>query len=349
MAQAQAGTAQRVDWVDYAKGWCIVLVVMMHSTLGVGIAMGGQEGWLHHFVEWARPFRMPDFFLVAGLFLNRTIDRDWRTYADKKVVHFLYFYVLWLLIQAGVKFQPPAGADTLQIAAAFGRELGWAFVEPFGTLWFIYLLPVFFIVTKLVRHRSVGIVLATAAALQIAGVHTGFTMIDEFTDRYVYFFAGYAFSPFFFRFAAWVRSHPLPSLAAMLVWGSINAAVVIAGYSLLPVVSLALGFAGAMAVMAFAALMARGDYLPPLRYAGANSIIVYLTFFLPMAATRILLVKLGWISDVGTVSALVTAAGVVAPLLFHALIRNTWAKFLYVRPQAFRLTRAPRQRLVPAE
>ena len=25
----------RVDWVDYAKGFCIVMVVMMHSTLGV--------------------------------------------------------------------------------------------------------------------------------------------------------------------------------------------------------------------------------------------------------------------------------------------------------------------------
>ena len=25
----------RVDWVDYAKGFCIIFVVMMHSTLGV--------------------------------------------------------------------------------------------------------------------------------------------------------------------------------------------------------------------------------------------------------------------------------------------------------------------------
>ena len=26
--------AKRVDWVDYAKGICIVMVVMMHSVLG---------------------------------------------------------------------------------------------------------------------------------------------------------------------------------------------------------------------------------------------------------------------------------------------------------------------------
>ena len=36
----------------------IVLVVMMHSTLGVEKA-AGAESWLHPFIDWARPFRMP--------------------------------------------------------------------------------------------------------------------------------------------------------------------------------------------------------------------------------------------------------------------------------------------------
>ena len=65
----------RVPWVDTAKGLCIVLVVMMHATLGVGEAMGG-EGFMHWAVAFARPFRMPDFFLVSGLFLSRVIDRE---------------------------------------------------------------------------------------------------------------------------------------------------------------------------------------------------------------------------------------------------------------------------------
>src|SRR5882672_9967259 len=84
----------RVGWVDYAKGICIVMVVMMHSTLGMELAVN-REGFMHSVVEFARPFRMPDFFLISGLFLGRVIDRDWRDYIDKKVVHFAYFYVLW--------------------------------------------------------------------------------------------------------------------------------------------------------------------------------------------------------------------------------------------------------------
>ena len=64
---------QRIDWVDYAKGICIILVVMMHSTIGLEHATG-QQGWMHNVVEFAKPFRMPDFFLLAGLFLASRIN-----------------------------------------------------------------------------------------------------------------------------------------------------------------------------------------------------------------------------------------------------------------------------------
>src|SRR5215813_8435965 len=134
----------RVDWVDYAKGFCIVMVVMMHSTLGVE-AEAGRQGFMHYGVAFAEPFRMPDFFLISGLFLSRVIDRDWRTYLDRKVVHFIYFYLLWTAIQFAIK------------APHFAAEMGWAgvleayalsFIEPFGILWFIYLLAVFAVVVK---------------------------------------------------------------------------------------------------------------------------------------------------------------------------------------------------------
>src|ERR1700719_2824079 len=87
-----AAAPARVDWVDYAKGYCIIFVVMMHSTLGVEQA-AGHASWLGTVVAFAKPFRMPDFFLISGLFLAQVIDRDWRTFLDRKVVHFVYFYL----------------------------------------------------------------------------------------------------------------------------------------------------------------------------------------------------------------------------------------------------------------
>lgn len=48
----------RVAWVDYAKGFCIIFVVTMHSTLGVEAAVGSNS-WLHP--AFALPFRCPTF------------------------------------------------------------------------------------------------------------------------------------------------------------------------------------------------------------------------------------------------------------------------------------------------
>ena len=184
----------RIDWVDYAKGICIVMVVMMHSVLGVEKA-AGDTGFMHAFVVFAQPFRMPDFFLISGLFLAVVIDRDWRTYLDRKVVHFAYFYVLWMTIQFGFK------------APGFAAEQGWrhvgllyleSFIEPFGTLWFIYLLPMFFVVTKLSRGIPAVAVWVVAAALEMAHVATGWTVIDEFCARFVYFYSGYLFAAYVF-------------------------------------------------------------------------------------------------------------------------------------------------------
>src|SRR5690606_2212919 len=197
-----AESAARVGWVDIAKGICIIFVVMMHSTLGVGNTMGG-EGFMHYVVEFARPFRMPDFFLISGLFLGLVIDRPWLRYIDRKVVHFLYFYILWLTIQFA--FKAPGMAAEGGMAAPFVEYL-WSFVQPFGTLWFVYILPIFFVFTRLVKGLSVWFVLASAAVLEMLPVHTGWILFDEFCARYVYSFAGYALAARIFVLAAWAEA-----------------------------------------------------------------------------------------------------------------------------------------------
>ncbi|WP_204325426.1 hypothetical protein, partial [Stenotrophomonas maltophilia] len=56
-----------------------------------------------------------------------------------------------------------------------------SFIEPFGTLWFIYMLPVFFVATKASRGRiPAAAILGVAAALEMAHVSTGWTVINEF-------------------------------------------------------------------------------------------------------------------------------------------------------------------------
>ena len=321
----------RLDWVDYAKGICIVMVVMMHSVLGVEAATG-QTGFMHVLVAFAKPFRMPDFFLISGLFLAVVIDRDWRTYLDRKVVHFAYFYLLWVTIQFGFK------------APSFAAESGWAhvglmylqsFIEPFGTLWFIYLLPVCFVVCKATRRMPPLAIWGVAALLEAAHISTGWTVIDEFCARFVYFYCGYWLAGYVFAWSDRARAHPGWALAGLTLWALVNGGLVELDVSERPLVSLALGLAGALAIVTMGTLLARMQWLNFLRYCGEHSIVIYLAFFLPMAATRTLLLKIGFIHDIGTISLLVTVAGVVGALAIWWLARKAGANFLFERPAAF--------------
>ncbi|MEZ5799552.1 MAG: hypothetical protein R3D29_02500 [Nitratireductor sp.] len=110
---------------------------MMHSTLGVGNA-AGAEGWMHYLVQFAKPFRMPDFFLISGLFLRLVIDRPGADTSTARL-SFLYFYVLWLSIQFA--FKAPGWMAEGKTPGELASFFAMSFIEPFGTLWFIYMLP----------------------------------------------------------------------------------------------------------------------------------------------------------------------------------------------------------------
>jgi uncharacterized membrane protein YcfT len=338
-----AADTGRLAWVDVAKGICIILVVMMHSTLGVGEAMGG-EGFMHHVVEFAKPFRIPDFFLLSGLFVGRVVDRDWRLFADRRIVHFAYFYLLWLVLQSAVKYgHITEGAGP----GAFLAHLAYGLVEPYSTLWFIYLLAVFSVAVKLLRRLPWPVLLIGAALLQLAPINTGSTLIDEFCERFVYFVAGYLFAARIFALADAVRARAGLALLGLAVWAVIEAVLVFTPTWLtrhptrasLQVMSLMLGAAGALAIVSAAALLTKvgGPVTAVLRACGERSIVIYLAFFLPMAALRTALVKSGVIENIGLVSLLVTVAAVAVPLVIERAVYRTPAYFLFRRPAALHL------------
>ena len=329
-----AAAKARVDWVDYAKGICIILVVLMHSTLGVEEA-AGQLSWLNGFIEWARPFRMPDFFLISGLFLAQRIDRPWREFLDSKVLHFVYFYLVWMTIL----FFAKSGVLTGRISPAEGfSQWASAFLTPHDAIWFIYMLPVFMLAAKLTRAAPPLLIFAAAAALEALHLKTGWLVADEFAMRFVYFYAGFWLSAHIFSFARFVGAQsPSAVLAGFGVWALINTLAVSAGVSALPGISLALGLLGACAVVTSGVLLSKFSFAEALRYCGENSIVIYLAFTLFMSATRIILLKLGQPADLGIVSLLCTTAGITGPLMLFWAVRATPLRFLFKRPVWARL------------
>src|SRR6185369_13314240 len=88
--------------------------------------------------------------------------------------------------------------------------------------WFIYLLPIFFIVTKATRGLPVLVIWTVLAALEIAHVETGWTVIDEFCNRFVYFYTGYILADRIFQIAAAVQTRPWFAALGLAAWALFN-------------------------------------------------------------------------------------------------------------------------------
>lgn len=340
-----SASANRLDWVDMAKGLSIFLVVMMYAASSVGEDTGGV-GALHWTIAFATPFRMPEFFLISGLFLSRVIDRSWRNYADRRVVHYLYFYALWAVIhivfKVGLLSMNPLGA---------AEQLAWAVVQPYGVLWFIYMLAVVSAAAKLLHSLRVPLWLgfALGAVLQMAPIHTGSYLVDQFAEYFVFFYAGYALAPIFFRLAGWATTHVGLALAGLAAWAILNAALVfspgfimdpihpVMGYAGLPGLHLALALTGTAALCCLAALLTRLPWMDWLRWMGAHSLIIYVAFVLPMGIARTLLIRLGVVEPT-VLSLSIFAIAIISPLaLFWIVERIGWGRFLFERPAWARL------------
>jgi uncharacterized membrane protein YcfT len=348
----------RLDWVDVAKGISILLVVMMHSAYGIGEETG-NTGVLHYVIAWATPFRMPEFFLISGLFLSLVIARDWTHYADRRVVHYLYFYLVWAALHIAFKFA--FGAYTAEASIGYLAE---GLYKPYGILWFIYMLAVFSGVAKLLYELRLPhwAILAATAALQIAPVETHIYVVDKFAEYFVYFYAGYAGAPVIFRIVDWARRHIALAVAGLIAWLVVHSALVLSpGFEVLPMsahlgiaglpgVLLLLAVAGSIALCVLAMLLARFPAMDWLRWLGTKSIVVYLAFAVPMGVLREVFMRTGLIENTSIMSLLVMAFALISPLILYWVIQVTgWGRFLFERPAWAHLPGAPGSRWSPRE
>ena len=335
-------STERHHWVEIAKGLCIVLVILMHATLGLE-AILDERGFLHPVADFAQPFRMPTFFALSGLFLASALRASWRSFLDRRVLHYLYFYGVWLLIEGGSKV--PYRAAEGRLLELF-KQLAIALVEPFSTLWFLYALAIFAIVTRLLQRVPGSIVFLGAIFLSLADVKTGWHIFDVCCMLYCYFYAGYLFSKEILAAGAAMQRRLFAALAVTIAWACVTGVAAFSD-SLIPnapvlasdpVIHLALGFIGVIGVAAVSTLLARSSAGPVLTYIGKRSLVVYLAAFFPIAIVREIIVRTGGADfDVGLSCLILTFVGVAAPLAAERIIRGTRAALVFERPDATRL------------
>jgi uncharacterized membrane protein YcfT len=328
---------QRYHWVDYAKGICILAVVSLYANSSA-VFYFQTSGLTQYWVDFAKPFRMPDFFLISGLFLARAIDKPWRHYFDRKVFHYLYFFGLWtfiswcLMIAKGELKESPVDS----IKSLISMLVLW----PHHQLWFILMLPLYFFATRLTKSIPVWVMFPVLCLLQMfPPYHFSIYTLNDFGERYVYFYAGYAFAPFFFSFAEKVKQAGLWVLLGILAWVTINSFLVFSGFAKHTPVLLVLGFAGALGVISLAVLLEKARIFNWVRYLGEHSIAIYLPFNWFMFAIAYLVASKFNGGLAGVYILVIMSGSILASIALYIVTKKiTTLSFLFVRPNWIRLS-----------
>ncbi len=88
-----------MEWVDYARGIAIILVVYRHTMVGLQRSAQEVPSFLYNIQEFLVNVRMPVFFVLSGIFLGRSLLKKQKSeLVRKKASSLLYPYLVWTLV-----------------------------------------------------------------------------------------------------------------------------------------------------------------------------------------------------------------------------------------------------------
>ncbi|WP_449396206.1 acyltransferase family protein [Devosia riboflavina] len=313
----------RLDWVDAARGIGIVLVVFGHVWRGLWQAHLFTDAGLFAAVDSAiYLFHMPLFFLVSGLFFEKSVRRDGAGASIlKRCETLLYPLLIWSWVTAA--FLLLANSVTTRETLTLTEALLYPFPpkDIFWFLWALFLIQALcvFLVRTTTAVLAVLFVLSFAAAVFLPMV-PGMSLLDGADANLPFFLAGILLVR---RDLFGVK----PSLSTGLVGAGVFAAslcgAVIFGLQPAPLGTLLslLATLGFCAVIYGCAPLVPARGMAVMTYLGATSMAIYVMHVIPEAATRIGLLRLGvdavWLHIIVGI-----LAGVGLPLLAYAVLKR---------------------------
>lgn len=281
--------SSRIAWLDLARAVSIVLVVFYHVGVVAGDELlGGRETlaaklWLHGNMALV-PLRMPLFFAVAGVLAAGAIQRPWAQVLRPRILDLLWPYVLWSMLFAVTGWPRYAPDD----AGGFiwGEVTGMVMIG--SPYWFIAVLPIFFVLTRLGRSHPYLLVAGTLIAYAVApslnqALRASAASPDlsygifQLTDNALWFVVGYVARGFILR----IGVRPRPALGLTLAAGFSVLALMVVRVEMpaaaLRALELGASISGLIACAALLPLLTRWQWLVRAGgYLGSRTLVIYL-------------------------------------------------------------------------
>lgn len=329
----------RLGWIDAARGCGIILVVAGHALGGIidsprGAGMAG----LRYAFFGIYTFHMPLFLVLAGLFVAPRVQRGAGDFVAGGLRNVAWPYFLWSALQftaiwaAGSLVNRPAQEFWPTLVA-----LPWRTVSQF---WFLYALFWMHLLAALVLQRG------GTRALVVIGVGlkllAAFAPLDVTIRLVANNLAWYAMGTWIgaarldrllHALSTGLRTWVIPLAAAAVVALTLSAAVLRTpdqplGLSSSPAIAavawrlfaVPAALLGTLAVLGLATLPNWRESTV-LRLLGERSMAIFILHVLFVAGTRILLARLGLVTDPLPLLAVLVAVGLAGPLMVDCALR----------------------------
>lgn len=135
---ACASLSERFQWIDFAKGVGIILVVYGHVARGIVNAGIPYTGYNHGmFDRFLYSFHMPLFFFLSGLMFVESLKKYGRMgLAFRRVDALLYPYLVWSVLQGGIEVLLSSFTNS---SLSF-TDVSTHILVPRAQFWFLYAL-----------------------------------------------------------------------------------------------------------------------------------------------------------------------------------------------------------------
>lgn len=184
----------RLEWLDYARGFSILFVVNFHVVEGLekaGVVRDGSPP--SRFADYFGSWSMALFFYVSGMFLTRALTLDTRSFLTEKSRSLVYPYVVWVPLFAVLHTM--AGNSTNEPFAMV--DLWTAVYKPPWHFWFLYVIflgqLLFYGLRRLgVDERAIAAgALAASASLSIVSLPFFWVPANQLRQYFVFLALGH--------------------------------------------------------------------------------------------------------------------------------------------------------------
>ncbi len=273
---------KRIEWVDAAKGFGIILVVLGHELRGLTfVGIINNTGVPQQIDRWIYSFHMPLFFFLAGLFVPKALD-SWSqvgTFLQGKLATVVYPYFVWSILTIVLKSslgsipnKPRELSDILQIVYA-----------PVEQYWFLYALFLIFVAFALAKRLglSTTAIACLSAIVGLLPISTHWPILTIAIFASLYFAIG-AFM------AGILAEHDRLFRSAAVLIVSLATSLFLFSTDCQPLPAL-VGICFSIALVQ----MLPQELSRPLAYLGRYALEIYLAHSIVSAAVRILLLRTG--------------------------------------------------------